>query len=272
LVAVDLAFSETGSGDPLVILHGLFGSKKNWASVARILGDRHRVLTVDLRNHGESPWDPLHDYPSMADDVAEFIRGRVGGPAAVLGHSMGGKVAMALALTRPELVDRLVVVDIAPARSAISPLAPMRAMRAVPLETLSKRAEVENALARLILNPAVRGFLVQNVKSGLDGLAWTLNLDALESNVETIRGFPEIPRDLQAGRPFAGPTLFLFGSRSEYLRPDDRPEIERLFPAAAIEVIDGAGHWVHADAPAPFIEAVNRFLPGRSAMPDPASS
>lgn len=264
-MAVDLAFSETGTGDPLVILHGLFGSRKNWASVARILGDRHRVLTVDLRNHGESPWASPHDYPSMADDVAGFIRDRVGGPAAVLGHSMGGKVAMTLALTRPELVDRLVVVDIAPARSAISPLAPMRAMRAVPLATLSRRAEVEAALARLILNPAVRNFLVQNVKVGPDGLAWTLNLDALESHVETIRGFPEVPHDLPAGRPFVGPTLFLFGSRSEYLRAEDRPEIERLFPAAAIEVIDGAGHWVHADAPAAFLDAVNRFLAIQSA-------
>ena len=147
VVAVDLSFNEIGAGTPLVILHGLFGSKRNWSSIARILGEQRRVFTVDLRNHGQSPWDPSHDYASLADDVARFIEERVGSPAAVLGHSMGGKVAMILALTRPELVERLIVVDIAPAASSGTLIKALHAMKAVPLAAYTRRTEVEAALA-----------------------------------------------------------------------------------------------------------------------------
>lgn len=257
-MAVDLSFSETGAGEPLVILHGLFGSKRNWASIARPLAAGRRVLTVDLRNHGESPWNDVHDYPALADDVARLIANHAGGRAAVMGHSMGGKAAMTLALSRPELVERLVVVDIAPARSPASPLELIRAMRAVPLDACSRRAEVEAALAAAVPDPAVRSFLAQNVRHGPDGLAWGVNLAALEHNVDAIGGFPAPP----PGVVHAGPTLFVGGGRSEYLRPHHRPAIERLFPGAAIDVIEDAGHWVHAEAQGPFLGIVSRFLAG----------
>ncbi len=255
-ISIDLVFSDTGSGRPLVILHGLFGSKRNWASIAHRLAAGRRVIVPDMRNHGESPWDPRHDYPAMADDVADLIARRIGPPADVIGHSMGGKAAMTLALTRPELVRRLIVVDIAPAPSTGTPVEYVRALKAVPLGEYSQRLDVKEALAAAIPDPAVRGFLTLNLTSGPDGFAWTVNLDALESNFEAILGFPEVP----AGWRFTGPALFLTGGRSPYVQPEHRPEIERLFPAATFEVIADAGHWVHADAADAFVAACERFL------------
>ncbi|MEI6238848.1 MAG: alpha/beta fold hydrolase [Planctomycetia bacterium] len=257
-MTVDLAFDERGAGPPLVVLHGLFGAKRNWASIAKALAARHRVLTVDLRNHGGSPWDAVHDYPALAGDVARFIRTHVGGPAAVLGHSMGGKAAMILALEEPELVERLVVVDIPPAASRVTLGDALRAMREVPLAACTRRTEVDAALATSIADPAVRAFLVQNVATGPNGLAWAIHLDALERNFAAIVGFPHVA----AGCVFQRPTLFVVGERSDYVRPEHHAEIGRLFPAATIEVVAGAGHWVHAEAPEAFLGVVSGFLAG----------
>jgi pimeloyl-ACP methyl ester carboxylesterase len=255
-MAVDLAFTDRGTGPAVVILHGLLGAGRNWATVAAALADRHRVITVDLRNHGESPWAEPHDYPALAEDVARLIDRQVGGPAAVVGHSMGGKAAMVLALDRPEVVEELVVVDIAPARSLNPAGDYVRAMRAVPLDTCASRADVEAALATAIPDAAMRRFLVLNLRSGPDGLRWPNNLEALDRHMDAILSFPVYP----PGRTFTKPTLFVAGGRSHYLRPEHRPEIERLFPRVRFEVIDTAGHWVHADAPAAFIELVRTFL------------
>jgi pimeloyl-ACP methyl ester carboxylesterase len=169
---------------------------------------------------------------------------------------MGGKAAMVLAVSRPKLVERLVVVDIAPARSTGTLINALHAMKAVPLTAGMRRTDVEAALVDAIPDRAVRAFLVSNIRTDPDGLAWAVNLDALERHFDTILGFPNIPHDQR----FTGPTLFLLGGRSEYVRPEHHAEIRRLFPAAAIEAIDGAGHWVHAEAPGPFVEAVSRFL------------
>jgi pimeloyl-ACP methyl ester carboxylesterase len=267
-MTLDLACGEHGAGAPLVILHGLYGAKRNWATIAARLAPRRRVLTVDLRNHGESPWDPRHDYPALAADVARLIETRlietrlietrVGGPADVLGHSMGGKAAMILALSRSELVSRLVVVDIAPAPSPGTAAVAPHVLRAVPLSGLVRRTEVEEALAATIPDPAVRAFLAANVRRGPDGLAWTINLEAIDRHFAEILSFPEIA----AGVAFTKPTLFIAGGRSDYLRPEHRPAIERLFPGAVVETIAGAGHWVHAEAPAAFLEVVERCLDG----------
>jgi esterase len=259
-VAVDLAFTETGSGEPLVILPGLFGSKRNWTAIARSLAEGHRVLTVDLRNHGDSPWHALHDYPSMAEDVAALIGSQLDQPPSVIGHSMGGKVAMTLALVRPELVSRLVAVDIAPARSTADTMTVLRAMQQVPLAACSTRSEVKAALAEAVPSAGVRDFLALNLTSTADGLAWGINLAALADNFEAILGFPAFP----AGRVFDGPTLFLAGGRSTYIRTEHEPEIRRLFPRAVIERIPEAGHWVHAEAPRAFLEIVSRFLAPRT--------
>ena len=255
---VELAVSDAGSGEPLVVLHGLFGSKRNWATIASRLAGGRRVLTADLRNHGESPWDQRHDYPALAADIARVIETTVGGPAAVLGHSMGGKAAMALALERPELVSRLVVVDIAPVRSTATPIAYVQAMRSLQLADYAQRLDVKEALAQAIPDPAVRAFLTLNLTAGPEGLAWTVNLAAIEDNFDAILGFPEPP----PGRAFTKPTLFIAGGLSPYVQPHHRSEIERLFPAARIQVIEGAGHWVHAEAPEAFVAAVNGFLAG----------
>lgn len=255
-MTVELACNDTGTGEPIVILHGLLGAKRNWATVARALASRRRVLWTDLRNHGASPWNDDHTYPAMATDVARLIETRVGGPATVLGHSMGGKVAMLVALTRSDLVSRLVVVDIAPAFSRGAPRDFLAAMRAVPLATCSTRSDADAALATVVADPAVRGFLTQNLVNGPGGLSWGVNLDALERHFEAIRGFPEI----STGLAYPGPTLFVAGGRSDYLEPRHAAEIGRLFSRATIETIPAAGHWVHADAPAEFIAVVERFL------------
>ena len=255
-MAVDLVVSETGAGPPLVILHGLFGSRRNWTSVASVLGRHHRVVTVDLRNHGESPWDERMDYPALAEDVAVLIDSVAGGMASVCGHSMGGKVAMTLALTAPERIDRLVVVDIPPAASRGTSIDLVRAMRAVPLAECSRRADAATALAATVPDPAIRSFLAQSVAVRPEGLAWSVNLAVIEREFETILGFP----DLAAGNAFTKPTLFIAGGRSAYLRPRHWPEIQRFFPAATLEVVEEAGHWVHADAPQAFTRLVERFL------------
>jgi pimeloyl-ACP methyl ester carboxylesterase len=255
-MTVELVFDERGAGPPLVVLHGLFGAKRNWATIAKALAPHHRVLTVDLRNHGASPWDAVHDYPALAGDVARFIHTHMGGPAAVLGHSMGGKAAMVLALEEPGLVERLVVVDIPPAPSRTSLIDALRAMQQVPLAACTRRGDVDAALASTIADPAVRAFLVQNVTAGPNGLAWAMNLDAIAHDFPAIVGFPDVP----AGRIFSGPTLFVVGERSDYVRPEHHAVIHRLFPAATVEVVTGAGHWVHADAPDAFLAVVSGLL------------
>jgi len=257
-MTVRLAYDGHGAGGPLVILHGLYGSKRNWASIAAEFARVRRVFSVDLRNHGESPWDGRHDYPSLAADVGDFMRSVVGGPAAVLGHSMGGKAAMLLALTEPELVERLVVVDIAPATSPGTAAIDPRVLRSVPLVSCPRRADVEAALAGQVPALAVRSFLLKNLAIGPDGLAWKVNLDALERHYSDILAFPDVP----PGQAFEKPTLFVAGGRSNYIRPEHHAAIRRLFPDAGIEVIPGAGHWVHAEAPREFVALVERFLEG----------
>ncbi len=253
---LDLAFTEIGSGPPLLILPGLFGSKRNWTSIARQLAEHHRVLTLDLRNHGESPWDSLHDYPSMAGDVAGFFETHAIPSAIVLGHSMGGKVAMTLALTRPDLVEKLIVVDIAPAASTANTRQVLQAMLDVPLQEVSTRSQAKEAMAEAVPSSGVRDFLALNLTSGPEGLRWGINLEALDHNFESILGFPEFP----PGVAFSKPTLFIGGGRSPYIRSEHHNEIRRLFPTASIEMIPGAGHWVHAEAPQAFVEIVSRFL------------
>ena len=256
LMSVELSFSEWGAGPPVVILHGLFGSKRNWSSIARQLASAFHLYAVDLRNHGASPWDKQHDYPAMASDVARLIEQKVGPPVTLIGHSMGGKVAMYLALTRPELVERLMVVDIPPARSRGTPISYVHAMQAVPLAQLSRRSEVEQALAETIADPVVRGFLVTNIISRPDGLAWAVNLDAIERQFDMILDWP----GTAAEQRFVGPTRFIRGNRSAFIKPAHEAIIQKLFPAATTESVIGAGHWVHAEQPAAFLEAVQRFL------------
>lgn len=257
---IPLHVTALGDGPPLLVLHGLFGSGGNWSSIARRLAATHRVLLADLRNHGDSPHDPRMDYAAMAEDVSALIAAH-GGRAAVLGHSMGGKVAMVLALTEPERVSRLVVVDIAPLAypPAFRPYAD--AMAAIPLTPGLRRAEAEAALRASVPDPSVRAFLLQNLRLGAGIPTWRCNLPVITEALETLSGFPDLPADAR----WPGDALFVAGERSPYIDARGRAAAVARFPAAAFVVVPGAGHWVQAEAPEAFLRAVEPFLamPGR---------
>ncbi len=252
---VVLAREVTGAqgGTGLLIAHGLFGSARNWRAIARGLSRDRRVVSVDMRNHGNSPRDPDHGYPALAADLAAVIASE-GAPMDVLGHSMGGKAAMVLALTRPELVRRLVVADIAPVAYGHSQIGHVRAMQALDLSRATSRSAADAALATDVPDPALRAFFLQSLVPGAGGGRWTLNLDALGAAMDGLVGWPGT-----VGR-FDGPTLVLTGAGSDYVLPDHHAGIRALFPAAVFQALPGAGHWLHAEAPGPFTAAVSAFL------------
>jgi pimeloyl-ACP methyl ester carboxylesterase len=255
-MTVELAAAEYGAGPSVAILHGLFGSGRNWRSVAQHLAARHRVLTFDLRNHGASPWADGMSYAELVEDLQVSFRARRLDHAALLGHSMGGKVAMLMALLHPDEVDRLVIVDIAPAANPPNLLAYIRAMRAVDLRGVTRRAEVDTPLVATVPDPAERAFLLQNLVIGENSTRWRLNLQVIERDFPQIVSFPDLP----AGTAYRGPALFVAGDRSNYIQPEHEAAIRRLFPQARIIRIEGAGHWVHAEQPQAFLQAVAPFL------------
>ena len=246
---------ETPQRRPLVIAHGLFGSARNWGVVARRLAETGRtVLAVDMRNHGDSPRNPAHDYHELAADLAGVIAA-AGGQADVLGHSMGGKAAMALALLHPGRVGRLVVADIAPVAYGHSQSRHSAAMRGLDLSGRDTRSEADRRLAETVADPALRAFFLQSLDLKARPPRWRLNLDVLEAEMDRITGWPA-----DIGGTFDGPTLFLAGALSDYIRPEHRPLIKALFPAARQAKIPEAGHWLHADRPRAFEAAVAAFL------------
>lgn len=251
-----------GEGPPLAILHGLFGSGRNWAAIARRLAAHHRVIALDLRNHGASPWADTMDYAEMAEDVRAILHASGHRRFALLGHSMGGKAAMVLALAHGAEIERLVVVDIAPAAYTAHHLDYVRAMRALDLGGITRRAEADARLAPAVSDAAERGFLLQNLifpSAAAGGEArWRLNLAAIERALPGLVDFPALP----PGAAYPGPALFVAGGRSDYLRSGHEPEIRRLFPNARIARIAGAGHWLHAEQPQAFLDIVQPFLAG----------
>lgn len=243
------------SGSPVLILHGLLGSSRNWHSVAQLLSRDHSVVTVDLRNHGQSPHNEEMDYPHLLADVRAVIQHR---QAAVhlIGHSLGGKVAMAVALTHPELLRTITVVDIAPVayRDRYTPI--LKALNSVDLESTFSRTAVDRELSRAIPQSHLRQFLLMNLVSSRGGLRWRVNLGALQRALPKLLSFPESPPTVR----FTKPTLFIAGARSDYIRPHHHSLIRHLFPTAHVEVIDNAGHWPHVENPAHFAAALLRFL------------
>lgn len=244
-------YGDAAHKPPILIAHGLFGSGRNWRAIARRLAQDRRVVTVDMRNHGGSFWADSHGYGELADDLAQTATA-LGGQADVLGHSMGGKAAMALALTRPDLVRRLLVADIAPVAYNHSQNHLIEAMRHVDPARIASRAEADAKLAEEIAEPEIRAFLLQSLN--LPEKRWQLNLDALERSMDQITGWPDF-----VGR-FDGPVLFLSGGDSDYVRPEHRDRIKALFPKARFARIPGAGHWLHAERPRAFIAAAQAFL------------
>ena len=244
-----------GNFPALLIVHGLFGSARNWGVIAKRMASDRQVLAVDMRNHGDSPFTERHRYPDLAGDLARVIEAH-GVPMDVLGHSMGGKAAMWLALTRPDLVNRLVVADIAPVGYGHSQQHLIEAMQALPLEGLTSRAEADAALAAHIDEPAVRAFLLQSLDLRSERPRWRLNLPVLSAEMTHVIGWP----DPAALAPYEGPALFLAGAMSDYVRPEHRPGIRALFPGAHMAKLSGAGHWLHAEKPREFEQVLRGFL------------
>ncbi len=237
----------------VVIVHGLFGSARNWGVIAKRLSAGRPVITLDLRNHGESPHLPGHSYLDLANDLANEIV-EIGAPVDVIGHSMGGKTAMVLALQNPALVNRLVVADIAPIGYRHTQMPLVRAMQALDLTKIASRKEADVALAAAIPEPGIRAFLIQSLELRAQDRRWKLNLDALADQMPLILGFPKITG------AFANPTLFLSGGASDYIPSDSHAKIKSLFPISEFQTIPKAGHWLHAEAPAEFLTAVRAFL------------
>lgn len=245
-----------GPGTPLLIAHGLYGSGRNWGVIAKRLSDSRTVVTVDMRNHGSSFWDDDNSYAALAGDLAEVIES-IGGPMDVVGHSMGGKAAMMLAHTRPETLRRLVIGDIAPVGYTHTQMQYITAMRAVDLSVVTRRSEANAQLAKLGVDSALTSFLTQSLD--ISEKRWRLNLDALADNMAGIIDFPALTST------YPGPTLFLSGGISDYVKRSDRPAIQTLFPNARFAKIPGAGHWLHADNPRAFEANVRAYLDAETA-------
>ena len=251
-MALNLVCDSVGSGPPLIVLHGLFGAGRNWHSVARSLAATHSVHCADLRNHGASPWADTMGYAEMADDLLQLID-RLGLQApAVMGHSMGGKVAMALALRQPQRVGRLIVVDIAPVAYADTLSTFAEAMRSVDMLAAASRAEVQRLLSASLPDSSVVPFLMQNLVTRNDHFDWRLNLMGISAAMPQLCSFPS---EL-LGLHYPGPTTVIAGELSDYVADRSGAAFHPMFEPGRVEVIAGAGHWVHADQPAAFIRCV----------------
>ncbi|KAM3869355.1 sn-1-specific diacylglycerol lipase ABHD11 [Diretmus argenteus] len=255
-------FDGKGESTPLVFLHGLFGSKSNFHSIAKSLVQRtgRKVLTIDARNHGNSTHSPVLTYDAMTNDVKHLLAQLHIEKCVLIGHSMGGKVAMSTALTQPSLVERLVVVDISPAQTTtrtnfryyIQAMQEMKISGNLPRSTARRMAE--DQLRKLVTEHSVRQFLLSNLVEQNGQYAWRTNLDAISAHLEDIMSFPSFDTT------YEGPTLFLGGASSAYISSEDYPEIQRLFPCADIQYIPDASHWIHADKPLDFISSIISFL------------
>jgi len=235
---------------PLLIVHGLYGSARNWGVISKRLSDEREVFAIDQRNHGDSRWCETQSYFDMAGDLQEFLKHF--GSMAVLGHSMGGKAAMVLSILESKLVEKLIIADIAPVSYSHDNTQYIRAMKNVQLDKLATRADAIIQLAESVPEPELRSFFAQSID--LKNKRWKLNLDVLESEMEKIISFPQL-----SGK-FEKVSLFLSGALSNYLQITHRPTIKKLFPKAKFAKIPNAGHWLHAEKPREFEAAVRTFL------------
>jgi esterase len=247
-----------GEGPPLIILHGLFGSLDNWRTLSRKFGRYYRVFAVDLRNHGSSPHSDDFSYPLMAQDLNSFMDGLSLSSACLLGHSMGGKVAMEFAVSNPNRVEKLVVVDIAPKEYMPQHDKILQELASLDLKKFTARMEIDIALRKAIPDHSVRQFLLKNlVRNDAGVFAWRINLEGI------ARNYGEIIKSLHQNNCFGKPALFLKGENSNYIQQEDLPLITRFFPQARLVTVPNAGHWVQADAPAQFLTIVLSFLKSR---------
>ncbi len=255
-MSVQLNFETFGSGKPILIMHGLFGSARNWRSIAKQLADKYQVFVVDLRNHGESDHADSMYYMEMVEDIKQLLHNQHLDQISLIGHSMGGKTAMAFALNYQEIVDKLIILDIAPVQyrndfdQIIDPLL------ALDLSTVSSRNQANELLKTSITDGGMRLFLLQNLIHNSDGFQWRINLPAIKGALADIGAFPTFTKSTQC----SDPTLFLGGDRSDYILPEFHDEIRSFFPAAQISTIIDADHWLHADQPQKVFEELSNFL------------
>ena len=243
-------------GSLLVFCHGLFGQGRNWTGVAKALADEHRSVLVDLPHHGRSSWPARVDYLDLADEVAVALP--TDEPVTLIGHSMGGKVAMVLALRHPELVARLVVVDVAPVDYGGSTefAAYVEAMRSLDLDAVRDRSDAGAALSEAVPSRTVRDFLLQNLRRDGESWRWQMDLEGLGSHLDTISGWPA---DRLAGSTYDGPVLWIAGAESRYVETSHVQAMQSLFPRHRRLTVKGAGHWVHSEKPEVFVEVLRRF-------------
>ncbi len=253
-----LNFQAKGDGPPLIILHGFLGSLDNWRTASDRMSSRFKIISVDLRNHGHSPHHPAITYPAMAGDIYEFCKQQNIASAHLLGHSMGGKVAMQLATTHPQRIEKLIVVDIAPKGYPASHEATLVALRNLNLGSFRSFGEIDAALAPQIRTPSIRQFLMKNLARRPDaGFCWRIDLDAI------LKNYHELTKRIVPTHVFPKPACFIRGGRSDYVADEDLPFIKKMFPRAEIVTIPDAGHWVHTDAPEDFLKIVTDFLCAR---------
>lgn len=259
---VEIAAHEVGEGvQRVVFLHGLMGRGRNFQTIAKRLGDGYRSLLVDVPNHGESGWTDHFHYVELADLIAGFLNTgfAYGGPVHLVGHSMGGKIAMVLALRHPQLVNRLVIEDIAPVNSAATRSQfhhLIGSLAAIDPSTATSRADVDELLRVSIPDDQVRGFLMQNLRpNGSGGYHWQANIEVLLRDLSAVVGFPMLTEP-----PFPNPTLWIAGANSHYVRREDLPRMRELFPAVRRMTINDSGHWVHSEQPERFLAVLQYFL------------
>ncbi len=252
---VSLFSKEYGQGHPLIILHGLLGASGNWHTLSRKAFSEHfRVFTVDQRNHGRSPHRERFSYPAMAEDLWLFMREHDLESTHLMGHSMGGKTAMYAALGFPERIDQLIVVDMAPKTYPPHHDYLFEGLKALELDRYASRSAIDEALADYVDSYRVRQFLLKNLDYDGDRYSWKMNLDVIHDQYDRIN------KGLDTDRTYDGPALFIRGEESDYITDADLPMIRKNFPNAELVTISDAGHWVHADAPEAFAEAVLDFL------------
>ncbi len=255
---MQLNFKQYGTqGTALIVLHGLFGSSDNWASIAKNLSEKYTLYVLDLRNHGQSPWSDKWDYESMAQDIKEFVAAQHLQNFYLLGHSLGGKVAMHYACQYGAAagLEKLIIVDISARAYPIHHHHILDALKNIDLTALQGRKEADQALQNTIPEIGVRQFLLKNLQRKEDNaFAWQINLKVIDEKIENIG------KALPLGFRFEKPTLFIKGETSDYIKADELPTLQQHFPVASLNTIAQAGHWVHAERPAAFVKALTVFL------------
>ena len=245
---------ELGEGDPLIILHGLFGTSDNWLTLGRRYAEKHKVYLLDQRNHGQSFHDDDFSYEAMATDLERFMTHYKIEEANLLGHSMGGKTAMTFATTRPQRVKKLIVADMGPQFYPVRHHAILKALFSIDLKNLYSRKEADEKLGELIPETGIRQFLLKNLARTPEGFGWKMNLPVIASEIE------QVGKGLNQNSSYKQPALFIRGGRSDYIRDTDLNLIHSIFGNSEVKTLEGAGHWLHAEKPRAFFDITTQFL------------